>query len=43
MDLSEWEEKGDNEEHFSETSLREINIQCKKKKKRFREKKITVK
>lgn len=42
MDLSEWEEKGDNEEHFSETSLREINIQCKKKK-RFREKKITVK
>lgn len=31
MDLSEWEEKGDNEEHFSKTSLREINIQCKKK------------
>lgn len=30
MDLSEWEEKGDNEEHFSKTSLREINIQCKK-------------
>lgn len=29
MDLSEWEEKGDNEEHFSKTSLREINIQCK--------------
>lgn len=33
MDLSEWEEKGDNEEHFSKTGLREINIQCKKKKK----------
>lgn len=34
MDLSEWEEKDDNNEHFSKTSLREINIQWQKKKKK---------
>lgn len=39
MDLSEWEEKGDNEEHFSKTSLREINIWCKKGRKSLKKKK----
>lgn len=42
MDLSEWEEKGDNEEHFSKTGLREINIQCKKKKKLKSHSKVTA-
>lgn len=42
MDLSEWEERGDNEEHFSKTSLREINIQCQKKKKFKNHSKVTV-
>lgn len=30
MGLSEWEKKDDNNEHFSKTSLKEINIQCQK-------------